>query len=50
MRTSWFSRAEHLGGTVTVNAATINGRLNLTLQGGRLTHSTLEAIRASESP
>jgi hypothetical protein len=42
---SWFGRSEHLGGTVTVNAATVNGRLNLTLQGSRLTRNTLEEIR-----
>lgn len=42
---SWFGRAENLGGSVTVNAATINGRLNLTLQGGRLTLATLAEIR-----
>lgn len=42
---SWFGRSEHLGGTVTVNAATINGRLNLTLLGSRLAHSTLAEIR-----
>jgi hypothetical protein len=42
---SWFGRSEHLGGSVTLNAATVNGRLNLTLLGSRLTVETLTEIR-----
>jgi|GEM_PF-4243137 len=42
---SWFSRTQNLGGSVTVNAATINGGLNITVQGSRLTRQTLTEIR-----
>ncbi|MFO0917500.1 MAG: condensation domain-containing protein [Planctomycetaceae bacterium] len=41
---SWFGRAQSLGASLYLNTATINGRLNLTLQGAEASQETLQEI------
>lgn len=41
---SWFARSRHLGACVAANTATVNGRLNLTLQADRATRESLSDL------
>ncbi len=41
---SWFGKSQTLGASLYLNTATINGRLNLTLQGAQASQETLQEI------